>query len=318
MANRKQPTYRVASNPVRQATGGLIVLFAGESQTPPGHRVGPKVVDYYLLHHVISGKGRFMDGDRETELSAGQAFLIRPGQLAGYAADEADPWKYRWVAFAGEEAEKWLAEAGLTPPRSVADTGASRVPERCLRAIFEAFRARRPSAPLEAAGHLLLLLAALREDAGGVEGFAARPASHQAELVRRAIDFMAAQLAEPVTMEGMAEALGYSRAHLSRAFKKETGLTPVAFLNRLRLDRGRRLLRERPELTVAQIALSVGFRDALYFTKRFRRMYGETPTAYRLKTAPEARSTVSPGKRPPAASSVRTPAPSAARPPGGH
>lgn len=299
MPNGKKPTYRVASNPVQPASGGdLTVLFAGESQTPPNHRVGPKVVDYFLLHYIIAGKGRFSNGEREWELGAGCSFLIRPGELASYVSDGNEPWQYRWVAFAGDRAEALVREAGLASPRSVADTANNRAPGERIRAIYRAFRARRPSAPLEAAGHLLLLMADLRDAAEDAGDFAVRPESHREELVQRVIGFLTAQFAEPVTMEGMAEALGYSRAHLSRVFKRETGLSPLAFLNQLRLDRGRRLLRERPELTVEQIAFSVGFRDALYFSKQFRRRYGESPTAYRARAVhPEAGPASSAGAR---------------------
>ncbi|MNG37958.1 DNA-binding transcriptional regulator AraC [compost metagenome] len=58
-------------------------------------------------------------------------------------------------------------------------------------------------------------------------------------------------------------------------------MAPVAFLLRLRIDKARQLLRERPELTVEQIAHSVGIPDALYFSKQFKRFYEQAPSAYR-------------------------------------
>jgi AraC-like DNA-binding protein len=79
----------------------------------------------------------------------------------------------------------------------------------------------------------------------------------------------------------MAESLGYNRAYLSRLFKQHTKITPVTFLLKLRIDKARLLLRERLELTVEQIASSVGFHDPLYFSKQFRRWYGVSPTEYR-------------------------------------
>jgi AraC-like DNA-binding protein len=48
------------------------------------------------------------------------------------------------------------------------------------------------------------------------------------------------------------------------------------------VDHGRRLLRERPELTIEQIASSVGIQDSLYFSKQFRRWYNQSPTDYRV------------------------------------
>lgn len=285
----KTPTYRVVSNPVSVEPGELTVLFAGESQTKPNHRVGPKVADYYLLHHVTSGKGKFQLEDFEADLGPGDTFLIPPNQLASYVSDEREPWRYRWVAFAGSLAASLVEAAGLSAARPVVSTGASRVPgERC-KSIFEAFSARNRAASLEAAGHLLLLLAALKEQAEGDSPAPLRPVSHSEELVRQVIGYLTAQYAEPVTIEGMADALGYNRAYLSRLFKARTGLSPATFLVKFRVDRARRLLRERPELTVEQVASSAGFPDALYFSKQFRRWYGQSPTEYRASVAlPEA------------------------------
>lgn len=54
----KEFYYRVASSAETGAGQPLEILFAGEGQTRPGHRIGPKVYDFYLLHHVLSGRGR--------------------------------------------------------------------------------------------------------------------------------------------------------------------------------------------------------------------------------------------------------------------
>ncbi|MFC5468635.1 helix-turn-helix domain-containing protein [Cohnella suwonensis] len=278
----RKPTYRVASNPVSFHARELTVLFAGESQTNPLHRIGPKVVDYYLLHHVLSGKGYFRAGDFECELSPGDSFLIRPGQLVHYVSDEQDPWLYRWVAFAGSQAAAIVGEAGMGDEKPVVSSGGGREPGDRCRAIFEAFRARGGSASLAATGHLHLLLASLKEATADNGTEALRPDSHNEELVRQVAGYLSTQYAEPITIEGMAETLGYNRAYLSRVFKQRTGVSPVAFLTQQRVDHGKRLLRERTELTIEQIAFSVGFHDPLYFSKQFRRLYGQSPTDYRI------------------------------------
>ncbi|WP_372637882.1 helix-turn-helix domain-containing protein [Cohnella sp.] len=277
----KQATYRVASNPFGFRKRELTVLFAGDSQTNPQHRIGPKVVDYYLLHHVLSGRGVFRMGDVELALGPGDSFLIYPGKLFHYVSDEMNPWRYRWVAFSGSSAAALVRDAGFDPERPWTHTGEDKAPgERC-RAIFEAFRERSGSASLAASGHLHLLLASLREASGDSAPALPRPGTHSEELARQVIGYLSTQYAEPITIEGMAEALGYNRAYLSRVFKQHAGVSPATFLTKLRVDQGRRLLRERPELTVEQIASSVGFQDALYFSKQFRRWYAQSPTEYR-------------------------------------
>ncbi|MOA13682.1 HTH-type transcriptional regulator CdhR [compost metagenome] len=104
-------------------------------------------------------------------------------------------------------------------------------------------------------------------------------------IVKQMIHYMSSQYAHPVSIEQMCSSLGYNRAYLSRIFKKETGTTPVTYLLKLRIDKSRQLLRERPELSIEQIASSVGLTDALYFSRQFRRFHGESPSQYRKNAA---------------------------------
>jgi AraC-like DNA-binding protein len=103
--------------------------------------------------------------------------------------------------------------------------------------------------------------------------------------VKQMIHYMSSQYAHPISIELMCSSLGYNRAYLSRIFKKTTGLSPVTYLLKLRIDKSRQLLRERPELSIEQIAASVGLTDALYFSRQFRRFHGESPSEYRRNAA---------------------------------
>ncbi|WP_235680188.1 AraC family transcriptional regulator [Paenibacillus albicereus] len=271
--------YRVVSGAEAGSGQPLEVLFAGESQTRPGHRLGPKVYDFYLLHYVLSGRGRFSSGGAEHELGPGESFLIEPEQLVSYEADRVDPWAYRWIAFRGPWAQE--AASAFGGGRSVADTGRSRRPAAALRLAMDALR-QPAGAQLAAAGGLQLALGEIaRACARREEPGEAADGAEDNSLVRALLRLLSTQYAEPVTMEGIAESLGYSRAYLSRVFKRSTGSTPVSYLLRLRIDKGRLMLRERKDLTVEQVASSVGLQDALYFSRQFRRFYGESPSEYR-------------------------------------
>lgn len=103
--------------------------------------------------------------------------------------------------------------------------------------------------------------------------------------VKQMIHYMSAQYAHPVSIEQMCESLGYNRAYLSRIFKKETGMSPVTYLLKLRIDKSRQLLRERPELSIEQVAASVGMTDALYFSRQFKRLCSHSPSHYRTLVA---------------------------------
>ncbi|GGN97264.1 AraC family transcriptional regulator [Saccharibacillus kuerlensis] len=276
----KEFSYSVAPNPVYDDKGMLYVLFAGESQTLPVHQIGPKIYDYFLLHIVEEGRGAFVHEGQPYALETGDAFLIRPGRLVSYVSDANEPWRYRWIAFAGPLAEDAVRTAGLTPQHPVFRPAAESGILRLLSDTLDVFRSRRAAAHLASLGYLHLILAAA-EDV--VRGDSALPAADTAGrlAVKQMIRYMTDQYAHPVSIEDMCQSLGYNRAYLSRMFKKETGVAPVTYLLRLRIDKARGLLRERPDLSVQQIASSVGLTDPLYFSRQFQRLYGKSPTAYR-------------------------------------
>ncbi|NOV02532.1 AraC family transcriptional regulator [Paenibacillus planticolens] len=277
----KQESYYVVSNPLPSGESALTVLFAGESQTKPVHRLGPKVYDYYLIHYVISGKGVFSTQGEEYALGAGDSFVIEPEQLISYVSDESDPWHYCWIAFTGEQAPALLASTGVNPMRPILHTTRNRHIPVLFRHIQRALRTRKANAQLKSVGYLLLLLGEYCEalSASTTTGIVTEVESDR--IVQQAIHYLSTQYAEPITIEMMAESLGYNRAYLSRLFKRHTKVTPVTFLLKLRVDKARQLLRERLELTIEQIAASVGFYDPLYFSKQFRRLYGVSPSEYR-------------------------------------
>ncbi|MBB3108526.1 AraC-like DNA-binding protein [Paenibacillus phyllosphaerae] len=278
---QREFSYSVVSNPVPNEHGDLYVLFSGESQTRPGHRIGPKVYDFYLMHHVLSGKGSFTVGDATYPLQSGETFLIRPEQLISYASDEADPWRYRWIAFEGKQAADLTLAAHLTPGSPCVNTGPNRRIGVLFRSIERVFRIGGSFAHMRASAYLQLLFAefgaAVQETSGQLD----RGSDDGEALVAQIIRYLSTQYAEPVSIEMMADTLGYNRAYLSRLFKQRTGMTPVTFLLKFRIDKARQLLRERPELTIEQIAASAGFADPLYFSKQFRRFYAMSPSAYR-------------------------------------
>ena len=76
------------------------------------------------------------------------------------------------------------------------------------------------------------------------------------------------------------EHVGLSDDYLTSCFHKELGLTPVAYLNRYRIQQARQLLKN-THMSITEIALDVGFSGSSYFSRIFRRETGVTPEAYR-------------------------------------
>ncbi|MDD5706572.1 MAG: AraC family transcriptional regulator [Kiritimatiellae bacterium] len=82
----------------------------------------------------------------------------------------------------------------------------------------------------------------------------------------------------PITV--MLEEFHYTYAHLCRLFHAEYGIAPIQYVHALRISRAKLLMSD-TSLSLAEIAYRVGFRDPAYFTQRFRKLTGMTPSAFR-------------------------------------
>ncbi|WP_345773836.1 AraC family transcriptional regulator [Azospirillum endophyticum] len=92
-------------------------------------------------------------------------------------------------------------------------------------------------------------------------------------------DLLHARMGEDVGLDALSEAAGIDRFRLNRAFRAAFGLSPHAYLVRLRLRAARRRLAEGE--APALVAAEVGFADQSHLGRWFRRAYGLTPAAYR-------------------------------------
>lgn len=97
--------------------------------------------------------------------------------------------------------------------------------------------------------------------------------------VRAVCDYLLQHYDRPVTLDELSETAGLSKYHMLRAFTRETGLTPYSYLETIRIDRAKALLREGE--TPAATALATGFSDQSHFSNVFKRLIGLTPGQYR-------------------------------------
>jgi YesN/AraC family two-component response regulator len=103
--------------------------------------------------------------------------------------------------------------------------------------------------------------------------------SETRRLVRKAMAFVHEHYAESLSRERIAHHVGVSDDYLTRCFREETGVTPVTYLNRYRVNQARSLLLA-GEQSITDIALGVGFSSASHFGSIFRREMGVSPSAY--------------------------------------
>jgi AraC-like DNA-binding protein len=107
------------------------------------------------------------------------------------------------------------------------------------------------------------------------------------ERLRRTEDWMRACPTERFTIELLAESAGMSQFHYLRSFKKQYGVSPYAFLLRLRVQRATELVLG-TDMPLTQIAMDSGFGSSSRLTDAIRREHGTTPTELRRSGRPGA------------------------------
>lgn len=228
-------------------------LLVGEEHCDPSHSFGPAVRKYTLIHYVVQGKGTFYARGGVYPVEAGQAFLILPGEVTTYTADERDPWHYCWIGFDGALSARF---AELPPVFSL--------PEDIFRRILRA--------PIDSnvceyrlAAELLRLYSLLFSKSSGSN-----------QHVRRVKDYIRSAYMQPVRVEHIAAQLNLDRRYLSRLFKEKTGQSIQEYLISVRLEEAELHLRQ--GRSVKEAAHLAGYEDVSNFSKMFKRYYGISPT----------------------------------------
>lgn len=96
------------------------------------------------------------------------------------------------------------------------------------------------------------------------------------EKLLQAAAFLEARIEEDFDLDACATHLSLSRRQIERLFSAHLGITPVRYMNDLRLARGRALLAE-TDMKVTEVAVACGFASASHFSKSFRKKYGVSP-----------------------------------------
>ena len=219
-------------------------------------------------------------------LGPGQGFLICPGQVNTYCADEQQPWKYVWLEFDGLRAADYLTAAGLGVsqpiyvPREAGQAGP--LQDRML------YIADHPEATsLHLIGQLCLFLDDL------VQSSSTRRETRGGPLrdfyIQEAVTYIKQNYQRPLTVEEIAGVCKLNRSYFSKLFKEVIGCTPQEFLIALRLNEAAELMKS-SNTSIGEIAVRCGYPNQLHFSQAFKKRYGVPPREWRKENKPVKKS----------------------------
>lgn len=249
----------------------------GWERTQPLHSYGPHARNHYLFHYVIAGRGTLFANEKAYPITEGHGFLIVPGQITTYRADERDPWEYTWIEFDGlrvHEALQLAALSGAEPVYTPASREAGRLLQEQMLYIVDHGTAN----PTRLIGHGFIFLDQLVESS-------AHKRTHGEKRLRdfymkEPLAFIEQNYQRDISIEEMAAFCGLNRSYFGKIFRNTMGEPPQAFLLHYRMARAAQLLKE-SKLPISEISPQVGYANQLHFSRAFKGVYGVSPREYR-------------------------------------
>lgn len=102
----------------------------------------------------------------------------------------------------------------------------------------------------------------------------------ESKPIRLAKQYIQEHLNENITLESVASSIHYNSVYLCTLFKKVTGVNFIDYVTENRINKAKALLKD-TQFNIGEVSLKVGYKDARYFSKKFKEMIGITPQMYR-------------------------------------
>lgn len=253
----------------------LNMYQCGIEQCHSGHDAGPSLRDHYLIHYILEGSGSFSLDNKEYILSKGQGFLIPPNVITYYQADYDTPWTYVWVGFHGLKAETYLQRANMTRENPIFNYQGNTLRDYIFQMMdVDTFS---PYRDLQLQGYLFLFISELIKNSPN-DAFSQNSTTDI--YIKEAITFIENNYSRPIKISDIANNLSIDRSYFASIFKKTLQKTPQEFLLEYRMNKACELMRNL-NLSISNIAHSVGYTDAFNFSKMFKKIKGTSPSDYR-------------------------------------
>lgn len=245
------------------------VAIAGEYHCKAGYSTDQHGANEMMiqLFYIVRGQGRCRFRGLESPIRAGDLFIVP--KYTDYEVQSTQGITYHWFILEGDWPLTLFPQVGLL---SVGDDDTL---EKLFVELRETLILQQAGFALHAVSLVFALLARL--EAVIVGGNLAESAYPPA--VRDAIAVLREAYAAPFDAQEVASAAGVSSGQLRTLFKRWVGESPLQFHTGYRIEQAQKLL-DQQSMAIYEVAFHVGFEDAQYFARVFKKVTGLTPTQY--------------------------------------
>jgi AraC-like DNA-binding protein len=240
-----------------------------------------KGVDYAMLIYCTDGKGWYNLYGKRYDLKENQFVILPPHLPYSFGADEKEPWTIYWLHFRGQLTSSFLPSHPA--PLSILPTDYSRLQER-IELFEEIYNCYSLGYIREYMIYSSMCLYLFLSSFLWVEQYRhiKLPSLKEYPFSSRVIHYMQENLEKNLSLSQLSAYFTYSPSHFSMLFQKETGVSPINYFIRLKIQKACQYI-ALTNLKLNEIATKLGFEEPAYFTRIFTKIMGISPSAYRKK-----------------------------------
>lgn len=265
-----------------ELASSLFVTDIGYYPNATNHyRERKKAIDQYVLIYCVDGNGWYQLNGKEYQVSKNQFFILPAGHPHIYGATEW--WTIYWVHFRGEHAS--IFAEGMQKPNDINIALNSRISDRIgiFEEIISTLQTGEGIEDLRYASSLLHHFLASMRYLGQFRRSKTLNLDNQT-VVDAAVHFMQENIGNRIKLADVIHYVGYSQSHFSQLFRRQKGVSPLAYFNQLKVEYACKMLRE-TDMKINQICYKIGIEDPFYFSRMFSKAVGMSPSEYRTSTA---------------------------------
>ena len=256
----------------------FMLYHCGSSDCEKNQSWGPGIRDYYSLYYVTEGSGYLTIDGQDYTIVEQTCFLVPPHVVINYKPDLLHPCSYYFIGFNGEAVNEYLERIGLSTSSPVLSFENGHKIEQCFEYILNASNYPK-SADLQAISGFYALIGTLC-DHTEPQIPKIQTTSRQSDYIRQAIEYIETNYSRQITVEEISNHVGINRKYLTKLFNEKMNNSPKNYLIQYRINKACRLLKQ-STLSIQEVSHSVGYTDALVFSKIFKKVIGICPREYR-------------------------------------